>query len=158
VIWMTVTSQLASAIASWFGCGRSPVAPGTVGTLGTLPLYFWMREWPGLYYWATVAALCIVGVWASQTITAKLGQKDPGVIVIDEVTGTLIALGFVRHTSWPFELAAVCCFRVFDITKPGPVAWAERARPAGLGVMADDWVAGLLAGALCGGVRYFYGS
>jgi phosphatidylglycerophosphatase A len=68
--------------------------------------------------------------------------------VIDEVVGTLIALGLVRTRSLGARLVAFALFRVLDITKPGPIARAEHARPPGLGIMLDDVLAGMVAGLL----------
>lgn len=139
------TSRL---LATWFGCGNSPVAPGTVGSLGTLPLHFALKALgPHAYLLGTLAAVG-VGVWASQRSSVALGEKDPQSVVIDEVAGTLIALGLCRGRGLSAGILAFVLFRVFDVVKPGVINTVQYAKPAGLGIMADDVLAGLLAGVL----------
>jgi phosphatidylglycerophosphatase A len=133
-------------LATWFGCGRAPVAPGTAGTLGALPLYLLLSRLSPPLYWSSVAALTAAGYWASGKMAERLGEEDPSCVVIDEVAGSLLALGLVRGKGWRSALLALLLFRVLDIVKPPPVSLAERARPAGIGIMADDLVAGALAG------------
>ena len=72
------------------------------------------------------------------------GVKDPGEVVIDEVAGMWIALLPAGLIWWQILLAAML-FRLFDILKPGPVGWADKRLPGGLGIMADDLIAGALA-------------
>jgi phosphatidylglycerophosphatase A len=139
--------MLARVIATWFGCGYSPVAPGTVGTLGALPFVYLLATLGTVPYWLATVALTAVGVWASGRYAAAVGDHDPSSAVIDEVSGTLIAVGFVLGAGLVPAVAAVVLFRLFDIWKPGPVNAAQNL-PGGLGVMADDVLAGLLAGAL----------
>jgi phosphatidylglycerophosphatase A len=135
-------------LATWFGCGRAPVAPGTVGSLGALPLYLLLRSLsPGLY-WGSVVAVAAAGYWAAEREAERLGDEDPSSVVIDEVVGSLVALGLVRGRGYGRGLVALAVFRALDILKPPPVSLAERARPAGFGIMADDLVAGALAGLL----------
>jgi phosphatidylglycerophosphatase A len=133
-------------LATWFGCGRSPLAPGTVGTLGALPLYWLIRRmpWPG--YLGLLCLLTGLGTWASDRVARADGAEDPQRVVIDEVAGTLLALLMVRDRSRRAKIASVILFRLLDITKPGPIGLAERLRPPGVGIMADDLAAGLAAG------------
>ena len=128
-------------IASGFGSGFFPVAPGTAGSLVALAIgvpLFWLSPW--LLVAAALAA-CAGGVWAVRATDAK---GDPGWIVIDEFAGQWIAmLGLGTPTPLGL-LAAFALFRLFDIWKPGPVAWADRWHtPAG--VVADDAIAGAMA-------------
>lgn len=140
--------RVARLIATWLGCGDSPVAPGTVGSLGAVPLHFLLRRANPIVYWGVVAGITAVGVWSAQRVSDDTGVEDPQQVVIDEVAGALIAMGAVRSRSLTAQLLALVAFRVFDITKPGPVGRAEATKPAGIGIMADDVVAGALAGAL----------
>jgi phosphatidylglycerophosphatase A len=142
-------------LATWFGCGASPIAPGTVGSFGTLPL-FWLLDHTGAaVYWLVTLALTIVGTWAAEHTARALGDEDPSSVVIDEVVGTLLALG-IAGPGLAAHVAAFVLFRVFDITKPGPVDRVQHLRPAGVGIMADDVLAGVLAGALVRlGVMFF---
>lgn len=138
--------KVAKALALWFGCGRSPWAPGTAGALGAIPLYLLLKRLHPLAYAATTVALTAAGVWASQKTAEALGEEDPSSVVIDEVVGALIALGFVRNGSLGAQGLAWLLFRAFDIAKPGPVDTLQDLKPAGVGIMADDVAAGLLAG------------
>lgn len=139
----TTAAQL---IATWFGCGRSPIAPGTVGTLGALPLHFALKRLNPVAYVAITAGITALGVWAAERASKELGEEDPQSVVIDEVAGTLIALSFVQNQSLASQALAVVLFRVFDIAKPGPIDSVQRLKPEGVGIMADDVMAGLLAG------------
>ena len=133
-------------LATWFGSGKSPIAPGTVGSLATLPLHLLLRRCGGLHYAAVTITLTAAGVWAADRVAAELGDKDPSSVVIDEVVGTLLALGLCGPAGVVAEIAAFALFRVLDITKPGIIDRAQRLRPAGLGIMADDVLAGIGAG------------
>jgi phosphatidylglycerophosphatase A len=145
---MSVADGSAKVLASWFGCGRSPIAPGTVGSLGTLPLHLALRSLGPVPYWTVTALITVIGVWASQRVCETTGEKDPQWVVIDEVAGTLIAMGLVRRRSLAVRLAALALFRVFDVAKPGPIDRAQHLEPEGVGVMADDVLAGLAAGVI----------
>ena len=145
---MTPLDRVAFVIGTWFGCGESPKAPGTVGSIGAVPVHLLLVTLPLSYHWATIAVITALGIWASQRISDILGKKDPQRVVVDEVAGVLIAMACVRAAPPAFAVAAFVLFRFFDITKLGPVGIAERAKPAGLGIMADDLVAGAIAGAI----------
>ncbi|MDX2053957.1 MAG: phosphatidylglycerophosphatase A [Polyangiaceae bacterium] len=138
----------ARALATWFGCGLSPKAPGTVGSIGTLPLYFGLKLLPWPAYLAAVVVLTGLGVWASQRYAEAAQEEDPQRVVIDEVVGTLLALGMVASFGIVAEACAFVLFRLLDITKPGPIDTVQNLKPVGVGVMADDVLAGLGAGAL----------
>jgi len=107
-----------------------------LATLGPLP------------HAAAIVALTALGTWASNEVAKAEGIEDPQKVVIDEVCGTLIAMGMVSGSSLGIKLLALALFRVFDITKPGPIDSVQRLEPAGVGIMADDVLAGLLAGAM----------
>jgi len=141
---------VARVIATWFGCGYSPFAPGTVGTLGALPFAYGLSTLGPLSYWAGTFAATAGGVWASGRMARDVGVEDPQTVVIDEVAGTLIAVGLVLPLGLWAALAAVALFRVFDIVKPGPIDTVQKL-PGGFGIMADDVLAGLLAGLLARG-------
>lgn len=139
-------ARAARLLATWFGCGRSPVAPGTVGTLGALPLHLALRALGPIPYAVAVAAITAAGTWAAQREAERLGEDDPQSVVVDEVAGVLLALLIARGTGLKGELLAVALFRLFDIWKPGPVDSVQHLEPAGVGIMADDVLAGALAG------------
>jgi phosphatidylglycerophosphatase A len=145
---MKLTDRVAFVLGTWFGCGESKVAPGTVGSIGAVPLHYLLTRLPLAWHWAAIVVVSVVGIWASDRVAQVLEVKDPQRVVIDEVAGTLIAMGMVRDLDIWTGVVALAAFRFFDITKPGPVGRAEHAKPVGLGIMLDDLVAGALAGAV----------
>jgi phosphatidylglycerophosphatase A len=94
----------------------------------------------------TLIALCLVGIWAADRSASIFGNSDPSQAVIDEVMGQLVTFCFVPFgIGWPFILAGFLLFRLFDIWKPYPARTLEML-PGGLGICADDLVAGVYAG------------
>ena len=140
------TTAVAHVLATWFGCGLAPRAPGTVGTLGALPLYYFLRRRGNGSVALATLVLTGVGVWAAAEVARETGREDPQIVVIDEVVGVLIAL-MAAPFSWAGTAAAVALFRLFDITKPWPIRKFEKL-PGGWGVMMDDVAAGVLAAAV----------
>ena len=140
-------TRLAFLIATWFGCGHSPKAPGTAGSLAALAIGILLHEWLGLAGWhflVLAAVLFLPAVWAAG-VTARVKKlKDPQIVVVDEVIGQWIALAGARPLNWKSYLAALALFRLFDIFKPPPVRQLE-ALPGGLGINADDVMAGIFA-------------
>ncbi len=132
-------------LAAGFGAGFSPRAPGTVGSLAALlPWWFLLRELPMPAYLAVLAASFALGVWAAHWVIRRTGIQDPGLVVWDEFVGLWIALA-AAPAGWPWVVLAFVAFRVFDIAKPWPVGWADRALHGGFGAMVDDALAGLYA-------------
>ncbi len=132
-------------IATWFGSGLLPWAPGTWGSLAALP-FAAALAWLGGPWALSIATIVsfIVGVWASQRYAQAIDKKDPGSIVIDEVAGQWLAILPIATTFWLYPVAFLA-FRLFDITKPWPARNAENL-PGGMGIMADDIIAGFYAG------------
>jgi phosphatidylglycerophosphatase A len=97
---------------------------------------------------AIVIALSAAGIWASNEVAKAEGIEDPQKVVIDEVAGTLIAMGMVSSSGFAMRLLALVLFRVLDITKPGPIDSVQRLSPPGVGIMADDLLAGVAAGVM----------
>ncbi len=141
--------NFARLVATWFGCGNSRVAPGTVGTLGALPLAYALHAAGIVAYWCGTLAVTALGVWASTRTAAELGVEDPQCVVVDEVSGVLIAIGLgsglTFRTDYLVALVAIALFRLFDIWKPGPID-SVQSLPRGWGIMADDVLAGVAAG------------
>ncbi len=138
-------NQLAKLVATWFGSGLLPRAPGTWGSLAALPfavLWVWLGGAWALSA-ATIAAF-VVGVWASGRYATAIAAKDPGSAVIDEVAGQWLAL-IPAALDWRLFVVAFVAFRAADIVKPWPARRAERLG-GGVGIMADDIVAGVYAG------------
>ena len=90
-----------------------------------------------------LAVVLVAGVWAASEAERHYGRPDPGIVVVDEVAGMLLAL-FWLPVGWFGAGVGFLAFRVFDILKPFPAGAAERL-PGGWGIMADDVVAGLYA-------------
>lgn len=130
------------AVATFFGAGLAPKAPGTVGSLAAIPLYLVLRRLPGPVYLAIVAVLTVLGVKAADVAEHDWG-KDPGKVVIDEVVGMLLTL-LERPAGWRDIAAAFLIFRVLDIVKPPPVGNLDKGLSGGIGIMADDVAAGLI--------------
>jgi phosphatidylglycerophosphatase A len=147
-------SRVARYLATWFGCGLSPRAPGTVGSLGAVPLHLLLSEAPASVHVAVTLLLAGIGVWAAQQYALASGEVDPQRVVIDEVAGTLIAMGMVRSMPFYVQIVALVTFRALDIWKPGPIRQVEHLQPPGLGIMLDD----LLAGAIAGGLTWLFWS
>ena len=136
--------RLLMFIATGAGSGYLPKAPGTWGTLVGLLLWWPLAGLSLTAYLATVAVLFIVGVASAGAAEKILDRGDPGVVVIDEIVGVLIALAAVPlHPA--AALASFALFRLFDIAKPFPVGWVDRHLHGGLGIMLDDVAAGLYA-------------
>lgn len=134
-------------LAFGLGSGASPWAPGTVGTVAAVPLYFLLAQLPlGLY--ALVVGLAFVfGCWLCEKTSDDLGVHDHSGIVWDEFVGywlTMLAL----PVSLGWALAGFVLFRFFDIIKPWPVRWADRRVDGGVGIMVDDVLAAVYAGGI----------
>jgi phosphatidylglycerophosphatase A len=176
--------RVSLAIATAFGLGYLPKAPGTWGSVaGVLLSWVLLELWPHITLWeegprfwnvhipfAAAAMLATVsigllGLRTADRCATYLGIKDPQVVVVDEVSGQMIALLFTTGTTeryvdgmtgfhdgfwwhgdpnWKYLLLGFILFRVFDIWKPFPARQAE-SLPGGLGIMADDWIAGIYA-------------
>lgn len=139
----------ATLIATCFGVGYAKWAPGTVGSLVTLPFAWMLVQWTSPIVIALVALIIFaLGVWAGGVYNARTGRGDAPEIVIDEVAGQLAALIFARPDTWWHIAVGFALFRTFDIFKPWPVSWADRNLSGGLGVMLDDLLAGIYASIL----------
>jgi len=138
------TRRLARVLATWFGCGMSPTAPGTVGTLGAVPLYLLVAQGGRAAVAATALLVTGLGIWASSVVIDEKREADPQVVVIDEVAGLLVTMIAVVRFSWTSLIVGFIAFRLFDIVKPWPARQLERL-PGAWGVVFDDLGAGSLA-------------
>ena len=142
-----MTSRASRVLATFFGLGFFPIAPGTLASVVTALLWaFVLRDLPWPLYAGSLVALILAGVWAAASYASEIGQPDPGRIVIDEVCGQLVALAFMPR-GFTALMAPFVFFRVFDIIKPWPIRKLE-GLPGGWGIMADDLAAGLAAAVL----------
>lgn len=131
-------------IASGFGSGLSPLAPGTAGSLAALLPWLALRDLPWPWYALVVIAAFALGIRACDWAVRTLRIDDPGAVVWDEFVGqwlALLPLLFAPRSIW-LVVAGFVLFRAFDIAKPWPVSWADRKVGGGLGVMLDDAIAG----------------
>jgi phosphatidylglycerophosphatase A len=160
--------RISLAIATAFGLGYLPKAPGTFGSLGGVAISLglvWISSWKILQYanlerdasfwtvglmpanvqYVIVVLVAILGVYVADRAAKYAGKKDPQFVVIDEVSGQMLVY-FSPFTvlNWKSWLLGFILFRVFDIWKPFPARQAE-SLPGGLGIMADDWIAGIYA-------------
>ncbi len=139
-----VKIQVAAQVATFFGSGLVKKAPGTVGTLAALPLVYFVSLPGPLFYMAFVIFLFPIGLWAAENYEQLCGRHDAKEIVIDEVLGILITLTWLPMT-WQAVLLGFVLFRVLDILKPFPIGLIDKKVQGGLGVIADDVVAGIIA-------------
>ncbi len=139
-------NKIAFVLATWFGAGLSPRAPGTVGSIAALPLFWALKFAPPAATPLATALVCVTGFWAAQKVSDARAEKDPQIVVIDEAAGVLLALWIGAGANLWMDALGVVLFRVFDIFKPGPIGALERLRPAGAGIMMDDIAAGVVAG------------
>ena len=141
-------------LATGFYIGKMPFAPGTFGTLPGLPLCYWLS---GLTIPLAIFCTLIIiffAVWISHIAEKRLRKSDPGCIVIDEIAGMAVTL--IGH---PFNLTTgligFIIFRILDIAKPFPIRSVEKRLSGGLGVVADDVIAGMMANLLLRVILYF---
>jgi phosphatidylglycerophosphatase A len=130
-------------LASGFGAGYSPFAPGTMGTLVAIPIYLVLSRIPFAIYELTLLTFFFLSSWISDRAQNYWGRKDHPRIVIDEILGFLVTMLWVPKTAL-FITLGFFLFRFFDIVKPPPVRHAEKAR-GGYGVVLDDVLAGVYA-------------
>lgn len=159
----TLAERTAFVIATGFGSGLSPKAPGTFGSAAALLLIFFFQTYPvpPSLQWLVWSLLFVLGTWAAGKVDQVLDSSDHSQIVIDEFVGMAIAAS-LANGQWTALLLSFCLFRFFDILKPPPVRqldrWSKKrtGKPGtshetsnvfarGLGVMVDDLAAGLQA-------------
>lgn len=132
-------------LATWFGSGLAKKAPGTWGTLASLPFAYGLMLAGGpLLLLGAVVVIFFVGIWAAGKYAATLGASDPSEVVIDEVAAMWLTLMAAPMTPLGW-LMAFGLFRLFDIAKPWPVSLADRKLKGGFGIMADDILAAIYA-------------
>jgi phosphatidylglycerophosphatase A len=163
----TPGDYLALAIATC-GVGYLPFAPGTLGALVGAGLYVTLWTWMNqifesrsiriggnllnfytpeiTFMFVIILGVTMLGIWAASRTERVIQKKDPSIVVIDEVAGQMIALlswPFLAHSGWTL-ISAFLLFRLFDIWKPYPIRRLEGLE-SGLGIMADDVLAGVYA-------------
>jgi len=139
-------------LAFGFGSGLSPKAPGTMGTLAAIPLWWLLAQLPLTSYLIVVLLAAVVGITICGRAAEQMGVHDHGGIVWDEFVGFWIAMAALPIT-WQSVVLGFVLFRLFDILKPWPISWLDKKVSGGFGIMIDDVIAGFAAAA----VIYFLG-
>ncbi len=138
-------SDPAVLVATGFGAGLLPKAPGTWGSLAALPFAWAIHAGFGSAGLAVgVAAVVVAGLWSASAFVRASGERDSPVIVIDEVAGQWLAL-IATPPDVLWYAIGFALFRIADVFKPWPVSWADRTFAGGTGVMLDDLLAGAYA-------------
>ena len=147
-------NKLALIIATFFGSGLAPKAPGTMGSLATLPMAFLIAYFFGRNgILVAVFIVFFIGYWATNQLTKNSDEKDPSKVVIDETAGQLMSFALVaNYLQGDLSVKSLIAyfigfglFRFFDIVKTGPVKWADSKIKNAWGVMLDDVFAGIFA-------------
>ena len=159
--------RAASVVATVFGIGYFDVAPGTIMSAIAVPLaiLIGIHGGGGMGILASSIIVLVIGILACAEHVRETGREDPSECVIDELAGQWLACSFCMLTLGgllPFKGLSILMFglafllfRLFDIWKPWPVGWADKNLSGGLGVMTDDMIAGLMAGAGVVLARFF---
>jgi phosphatidylglycerophosphatase A len=139
----SLVSLCSSALATGFGSGYSPFAPGTAGSLVGLVLFWPLQRLDLGLQVVVVIAVFVLGVAVAGDVARRVGREDPGIVVVDEVVGMWISL---LALPWGpgVAFAGFFLFRIMDVVKPFPARRLEDL-PAGWGIMADDVMAGIYA-------------
>ena len=149
-------TAVARAISTWFGCGYAPIAPGTVGSLAAIAIAWALHAYvTPIEFGLLGVLLAIPGIWAAGVTAREIQTKDPGIVVVDEVVGQWITLAGATALNWHSWLLAFALFRIFDIWKPPPVRQLERL-PGGIGIVADDAMAGVYGALLLFAAGWFH--
>ena len=132
-------------LATWFGCGLAPKAPGTFGTLGAIPLVILFHWFGAMEYLYATFTFIVFSVLVSQVYELEVAKAhDTPELVIDEVSGFLVTMVWLPLT-WQWLALGFIAFRIFDILKPFPISYLDRNVKGGLGAVVDDLLAGLVA-------------
>jgi phosphatidylglycerophosphatase A len=151
----SILDRFAWMYATGCGFGRSPKAPGTVGSLlGPVIVWAWQQlEPPSTFVSVFVAVSAIlIGVFAAGRTARRANCKDPGFIVCDEIAAFAIVFA-ITNVTWLTAALGFAWFRMFDIAKPWPIRRLEHL-PGGWGIMADDLLAGVFAAAALQGTLW----
>lgn len=149
-------------LATGFGSGLSPVVPGTMGTLASVPFYLLLVQLPLVPYVLVVIAASIIGIKICQVTSDDMKVHDHGSIVWDEFAGFWITMAVVPLFNlpmfdWKWLVTGFVLFRFFDMVKPWPIGWLDKRVHGGLGIMVDDLVAGVMSAISLALVGYWAG-
>jgi phosphatidylglycerophosphatase A len=142
-------------LATGFGVGYSPIAPGTLGTLITIPLYYFLSNISAPLYELTLITFFFLSVWISEKAEIVFGKRDDQRIVIDEMMGFLITMLWIPRTIFFISMGFIL-FRFFDILKPFPIRHLEKRWKGGFGVVLDDVAAGVYVNIILQIISYYF--
>ncbi|EKD42299.1 MAG: hypothetical protein ACD_73C00218G0002 [uncultured bacterium] len=140
--------KLVKILASAFGCGYVPLAPGTVGSIPGILVLWLLADKSRALYWVVCILVAVLAIVVANEAEKFYGRKDAQVIVIDEVAGQILTFFLVPQFNLTLALIGFVAFRFFDVVKIFPANWVQDNMPGGYGVTGDDLVAGLQAGLL----------
>jgi phosphatidylglycerophosphatase A len=130
-------------LSTGFYIGKIPFAPGTLGSLLGIPVWFVLSKFAPVISFVFLVLLIPVAIWAAHVSAKHLNQKDPGCIVIDETAGMVVTLaGLPFH--WVVCVSGFVLFRLLDIFKPFPIRWIDQNLGGGTGIVLDDILAGII--------------
>jgi phosphatidylglycerophosphatase A len=142
-------------VAFGFGAGAMPFAPGTFGTLITIPFYLMLRPLNDLNYFITTLFIVIASMRICDKVTRDVGVHDHQGMCLDEVAGFLVTMFAAPH-HWLWILLGFILFRLFDIWKPWPIGFIDRKVGGGFGMVLDDVLAGVYACVVLQAVVYMF--
>lgn len=137
-----MNNKQVEALATFFYLGKASIAPGTLGTLGAVPVVILLGLANPIVYVLGTVGIGIASVFVAQQYEHQFGVHDSRNVVIDEVVGFLVAMIWLPLT-WQTLVAAFVMFRIFDIWKPFPINLIDQKVKGGVGVVLDDVVAGI---------------
>ncbi len=138
------SDRIVELVGRGFGTGWSPKAPGTVGTLVGVALYWFLADLSLTAYLLATLLLAGIGIWICGRTSRLIGVDDHPGIVFDEIVGYLVTM-IAAPKGWQWVVLGFVLFRIFDIAKPWPVRLADRRVHGGFGIMLDDVLAGIYA-------------
>ena len=137
-------NKISTSIVTYFGIGYLKPAPGTWGTLFTIPLWYFLSQLGPVVYMAVTFLLIVVAIAACEIYEKHIEGHDHSHVVIDEVVGYLITMTWLPFT-WQACVLGFFLFRILDIAKPFPIGYLDKKVGGGFGVVVDDLVAGAIA-------------
>jgi phosphatidylglycerophosphatase A len=138
------TSRFIFTLATWFGCGKSPKAPGTAGTIGAIPLAWAVSQMMPFGQMLFIFSFTVAAIAVAHFHELSVGTHDNQEVVIDEVAGFLVTMLWIPFT-WPYVLLGFALFRLLDVWKPFPISYVDQRVEGGIGVVGDDLIAGILS-------------
>ncbi len=134
-------------VVTGLGLGLLPKMPGTWGTLGAFPLVYVFGLAGDWNYMGLTLVMVVIAIWAAHVESVESGRHDSPDIVIDEVVGYLVAMTWLPFEPW-VVLTTFCIFRLLDVIKPPPISWLDKKIKGGVGIVADDILAGIFTNIL----------